>query len=52
MILYEDMKPIEHCASSSMQCRIKIVANIAIATGPALLGPRVNFFFIICKGGY
>jgi len=34
---------------------LTIVANVAIVTGPALLGaPRsfVKFNFIICKGGY
>ena len=40
----------------STSARLTIVANIAIATGPALLGaPRffvLNLFLIICKSGY
>jgi len=40
----------------STQCRINKVTNVAIATGPALLGASrsfvLNVLFIICKGGY
>jgi len=35
---------------------LTIVANVATATGPALLGALrsfvLNLFFIICKGGH
>jgi len=50
-----------HCSlpkadNASSSAGLTIVANVAIATGPALLGaPRsfmLKLFLIICKGGY
>jgi len=45
-----------HNKASLGSARLTIVVNVAVATGPALLGsPQsfvLNFFNIICKGGY